>query len=384
MQRAAVAAFEHAEVAIAAAAVSDYRPVDRKAGKPPRAAERIQIDLVRNPDIVAGLGSSKASGAAAPRVVVGFALESTRAGLQAAIARGREKLRHKHLDFVVVNLHDAIDATGSEVVLCFADGRDERLPRQDKSVTARRIVDKTDTDAKDQPKKRRGTKFVPLEDVPEPGLAGLENLGGAVGYYLAFAFVCPLGYAGWVPALVLLTHGVLLFIGRRVEKPIIKAVGALAFAMMFAILLAGRAGDAGFSGLTPYSAGGIFGATVSPSLEAAFGGSGRLLIVGFGMLVSLLLVTEWLFSQMLMRALAGGEELWQRVVAWWRERARPALAVEGGAVGMPEQDVADRDGDGAGRSGVRSRRGRTQTAANVDEDEAAEPDAVAEPAVTAV
>lgn len=141
MQQAAVAAFEHAEVAIAAAAVSDYRPVDRKAGKPPRAAERIQIDLVRNPDIVAGLGSSKARGVTAPRVVVGFALESTRAGLQAAIARGREKLRHKHLDLVVVNLHDAIDATGSEVVLCFADGRDERLPRQDKSVTARRIVD---------------------------------------------------------------------------------------------------------------------------------------------------------------------------------------------------------------------------------------------------
>jgi hypothetical protein len=40
----------------------------------------------------------------------------------------------------VVNLHDAIGGDESEVVLCFADGRDERLPRQDKQLTAARIV----------------------------------------------------------------------------------------------------------------------------------------------------------------------------------------------------------------------------------------------------
>ena len=135
MQSEATRAFAAADVAIAAAAVSDYRPADRMAGKPPRAAERIQLELVPNPDIVAGLGAAKGA-----RVVVGFALESSAAGLDAAIARGRDKLVRKGLDLVVVNLHDAIGAAASEVVLCFADGRDERLPRQDKRAIASRIV----------------------------------------------------------------------------------------------------------------------------------------------------------------------------------------------------------------------------------------------------
>ncbi|MCA8952196.1 MAG: hypothetical protein KDE27_21985 [Planctomycetes bacterium] len=135
MQAAAEHAFAAADVAIAAAAVADYRPADRTAGKPPRAAERIQLELVPNPDIVAGLAAAKGR-----RVVVGFALESTAAGLEAAIARGRAKLQRKRLDLVVVNLHDAVESAASEVVLCYADGREERLPRQAKRRTAERIV----------------------------------------------------------------------------------------------------------------------------------------------------------------------------------------------------------------------------------------------------
>ncbi|MCB0123384.1 MAG: hypothetical protein KDE58_14110, partial [Caldilineaceae bacterium] len=97
--------------------------------------EGIRLDLVPNPDIVAGLAARKGD-----RVVVGFALQDAAEGFEAAIRRGREKLIGKGLDLVVVNLHDAIDDDRSEVVLCFADGRDEHLPRQDKQSTAIRIV----------------------------------------------------------------------------------------------------------------------------------------------------------------------------------------------------------------------------------------------------
>ncbi|MCA8965820.1 MAG: hypothetical protein H6838_08815 [Planctomycetes bacterium] len=135
MQAAAERAFATADVVLAAAAVADWRPAQRQQGKPARAAGSWQLELVPNPDIVAGLAARKGG-----RVVAGFALESTAAGLPAAIARGREKLVRKGLDLVVVNLHDAIGSDDSEVVLCFADGRDEALPRQDKSATAARIV----------------------------------------------------------------------------------------------------------------------------------------------------------------------------------------------------------------------------------------------------
>lgn len=136
MQAAAAAEFASADIAIAAAAVADWRPAQRAAGKPPRSAGRKTLDLVPNPDIVAGLAANRGR-----RVVIGFALESRSAGLEAAIRRGRDKLQKKGLDAVVVNLHDAVGSDAAEFVLCFADGGDESLPRQDKKVAAARIVE---------------------------------------------------------------------------------------------------------------------------------------------------------------------------------------------------------------------------------------------------
>jgi phosphopantothenoylcysteine synthetase/decarboxylase len=60
--------------------------------------------------------------------------------MPAAIARGRAKLARKHLDAVVVNLHDTIGSDAVEFVLCHADGRDEVLPKVDKVVAAVHIV----------------------------------------------------------------------------------------------------------------------------------------------------------------------------------------------------------------------------------------------------
>ncbi|MBL8749353.1 MAG: hypothetical protein JNK78_09335 [Planctomycetes bacterium] len=135
MQAAAESVFENADIAIAAAAVSDWRPAERAAGKPPRAPGPTTLVLVPNPDIVAGLAAKKGR-----RVVVGFALESTSAGMPRAIARGREKLRKKDLDAVVVNLHDTIGSGDGEFVLCTRDGPDEALPRLGKEQAAARVV----------------------------------------------------------------------------------------------------------------------------------------------------------------------------------------------------------------------------------------------------
>lgn len=135
MQAAAQHAFATSDVVIAAAAVSDWRPAQRLVGKPPRSAATRVLELVPNPDIVAGLAAAKGK-----RVVVGFALESVAAGMAAAIARGRRKLVDKQLDLVVVNLHDAIGSDHAQFVLCHADGRDEALPRLDKEAAAAQVV----------------------------------------------------------------------------------------------------------------------------------------------------------------------------------------------------------------------------------------------------
>jgi phosphopantothenoylcysteine decarboxylase/phosphopantothenate--cysteine ligase len=135
MQAAAEHAFATSDVAIAAAAVCDWRPASRATGKPPRGAAAMQLALVPNPDIVAGLAAQKQR-----RVVVGFALESAAAGMAAAIARGRAKLVGKQLDLVVVNLHDTIGSEQADVVLCHADGRDEALPRAAKDAVAAHVV----------------------------------------------------------------------------------------------------------------------------------------------------------------------------------------------------------------------------------------------------
>lgn len=135
MRAAAADAFARADVLIAAAAVSDWRPTQRSAGKPPRHAGDFTLALTPNPDIVAELAASKGR-----RIVVGFALQASALGMAAAVAAARDKLARKHLDLVVVNLHDALGSSDSEVVLCYADGRQVPLRRQEKSKTAAKII----------------------------------------------------------------------------------------------------------------------------------------------------------------------------------------------------------------------------------------------------
>lgn len=86
-------AFDGAEVFIGAAAVADYRPREAAPEKIKKQAGEMQLELVRNPDIIQTLAARKKG-----QFVVGFALE-TEKETEHALA----KLRRKGLDAIVLN-----------------------------------------------------------------------------------------------------------------------------------------------------------------------------------------------------------------------------------------------------------------------------------------
>ncbi|MBP9945903.1 MAG: bifunctional phosphopantothenoylcysteine decarboxylase/phosphopantothenate--cysteine ligase CoaBC [Vicinamibacteria bacterium] len=125
-----------ADVLIMAAAVADYRvaaPADRKIKKD---NEELAIRLVRNDDILAGLGRAKPPG----QVLVGFAAETND-----VVAYGQDKLKRKNADLFVANDVSRSDigfsADENEVHLLFADGRVEKVEKAAKKKIANAILD---------------------------------------------------------------------------------------------------------------------------------------------------------------------------------------------------------------------------------------------------
>lgn len=91
---------QEADIIIMAAAVSDFRPAQRNDQKIKKGSEeKMNLELVRNPDILKWLGQHKPEG----QFLVGFALET-----QQAESNARQKLEQKNLDLIVLNsLEDA-------------------------------------------------------------------------------------------------------------------------------------------------------------------------------------------------------------------------------------------------------------------------------------
>ncbi len=139
MRDAVAAALPEADVLIMAAAPADFRPAtvaDQKIKK-----DRAPSTLALEPtdDILLATQESRAPGA----IIVGFALET-----QAAVAGGRDKLRRKDLDLVVVN--DATEpgagfAVETNRVTLVAEGEpDQVLPLLPKSEVADAILDRVE------------------------------------------------------------------------------------------------------------------------------------------------------------------------------------------------------------------------------------------------
>jgi len=90
--------FENVDVAIAAAAVSDYKPKIVAAQKIKKAEENLSLELTKTQDILLSMGEKKTH-----QKLIGFALETNN-----ELAHAREKLAKKNLDFIVLNsLNDA-------------------------------------------------------------------------------------------------------------------------------------------------------------------------------------------------------------------------------------------------------------------------------------
>lgn len=136
MREAALSEFADATIIIKAAAVADYRPESRAAGKIKKSDASLAVKLVKNPDILAEMGKAKGD-----RYLVGFAAETV--GLEDNAAK---KLAAKHLDMVVANDVSREGAgfgvdTNIVKILC-SDGSVEDLPIMAKEELADIIMDR--------------------------------------------------------------------------------------------------------------------------------------------------------------------------------------------------------------------------------------------------
>jgi phosphopantothenoylcysteine decarboxylase/phosphopantothenate--cysteine ligase len=85
--------FDNVDVAIAAAAVSDYKPKQIATQKIKKAADNFVVELEKTKDILASLGNMKKN-----QFLVGFALET-----ENEIENAKGKIQKKNLDLIVLN-----------------------------------------------------------------------------------------------------------------------------------------------------------------------------------------------------------------------------------------------------------------------------------------
>lgn len=124
------------DIAVMAAAVADYTPVEAAPKKIKKQGNELTLVLKRTKDILAALGSRKTE----HQVLVGFALE-TNNEREGAL----KKLTEKNADMIVLNsLNDEGAGFGhdtNKVTFYLRDGKEKVLPLQTKTQLAKDIVD---------------------------------------------------------------------------------------------------------------------------------------------------------------------------------------------------------------------------------------------------
>lgn len=132
MHAAVLAEVEHADVFIACAAVADYRPVAVAEQKIKKQAERLQVELERNPDILRDV----AARADAP-FCVGFAAETEQLEQYAEAKR-----LAKGVQMIAANRVDGGRAFGQEENALWVawEGGSSRLPQQSKERLAEQLI----------------------------------------------------------------------------------------------------------------------------------------------------------------------------------------------------------------------------------------------------
>lgn len=130
---------DECDVVIKAAAVADYRPLVRNSTKIKKKSDSATIELVKNPDILAGLGGMDIGLKARP-FLVGFAAETDALSENAA-----KKLNEKNLDMIVANDVSQFDAgfnvDTNRALLLFRDGSSRECGLMSKDQLAVTILD---------------------------------------------------------------------------------------------------------------------------------------------------------------------------------------------------------------------------------------------------
>ncbi|MGI5400281.1 bifunctional phosphopantothenoylcysteine decarboxylase/phosphopantothenate--cysteine ligase CoaBC [Streptomyces sp. CA-135486] len=140
LREAVLKAAADADAVVMAAAVADFRPAAYATGKIKKkdGQEPAPVELVRNPDILAEISTERARPG---QVIVGFAAET-----DDVLANGREKLRRKGCDLLVVNEVGERKTFGSEeneAVVLAADGGETPVPYGPKESLADTVWDLT-------------------------------------------------------------------------------------------------------------------------------------------------------------------------------------------------------------------------------------------------
>ncbi len=127
------------DVAVFAAAVADYEPIEAAPDKIKKGQDRIALTLQKTPDIALEAGRADGN-----RFLIGFAAE-TNALPQGGVQNARRKLTEKNLDMIVLNdvtqPGAGFDVDTNIVTLLDRQGGRTDLPLMPKRAAAHRILD---------------------------------------------------------------------------------------------------------------------------------------------------------------------------------------------------------------------------------------------------
>jgi phosphopantothenoylcysteine decarboxylase/phosphopantothenate--cysteine ligase len=137
LKAACEAEFATADVLLMAAAVADYRPTEAAQTKLKKdRSDTLTLTLERTDDIISALAAARRP----EQTIVGFAAEHG----EGAVEYGRDKLRRKGLDAVVVNdigrKDIGFEGVENEVTIVTAAG-ERHVPRTAKAAVAREVLD---------------------------------------------------------------------------------------------------------------------------------------------------------------------------------------------------------------------------------------------------
>lgn len=130
--------YDTIDVVIMAAAVSDFKVANKNEQKIKK-MESMTLELVKNPDILQGLGERKTH-----QVLVGFAAET-----ENVLAYGEDKVRRKHLDMLIANdvskSNAGFNVDTNEGYFVYPAGTSKVIPNMRKTELAVAIIEEIST-----------------------------------------------------------------------------------------------------------------------------------------------------------------------------------------------------------------------------------------------